>query len=375
MALPWDGTALLKTLAPRRLAVLKGRMFSRIIFAFIVGNSLFAQEPKQPPKFRVAQPGEKVAVVGNISYATNRNAIAVGQQTKETATGFLDTPTQELKYGQANFKFDGRVHELGKLDQTIELSRRSRSNENVTFEPQKEAVTVYVHGYNNGFDDAVRQGVLLRHDLALKQDLNVFSWASKGVWVAYSLDRMEIKNNAPPLADYISKLAASRPRSSVSFIVHSMGNDVFLNAITLLHERGKLKDIQFGPVILAAPDVAADFFEPAVTKLIEHSDKVVHYFSKEDRPIFFSRFANFTHGVRAGAKVVPVRGLESIDVDQVNDPKVRMGHGYFAAVPEILNDVAQVLGEGGAKLSAADRQGDKVEELQSKAGFSYYRFK
>jgi len=338
-------------------------------------NGPLAQESRKPPTLRIAKPGEKVAVVGNITFVTNRNAIAVGKQTKESATAFLDVPTRELKYGYAHFKLDGKVHELGKLDEAITLSKRQRSTEALTLARDTNEVVVYIHGYNNGFDDAVRQGVLLRHDLALTMSLIVFSWASNGTPVGYHLDRWDIEKNADALAEFMAKLAKSRPKGSVNFIVHSMGNDVFLNAIQRLDEQGELKNLRFGKVVLAAPDVAPDFFRSTATKAVQHSDRVVHYFSTEDWPIFFSRYVNFTQGVRAGAKVVEIPGLEVIDVDQVNTPKVRGGHGYFAAVSEILSDISQVLTDDTAKKSVTDRQKEKVEEVRTPSGFSYFRFK
>ncbi len=353
-----------------------GREIISFFLLFFTGfGNLSAQERPQIPAFRIAKPGEKVDITGTVSFITNRNAIAVGKQTKESATAFLNVPTSELKYGEIVYQLKGSVHDTGKLDETILLGKRSRLYEESSLAQAKDDVVVYLHGYNNSFDAAVQQGVLLWHDLALSMQMMVFSWASKGTPVSYHLDRLEIEKNAPPVAEFILKLTKSRPKGSVNLVVHSMGNDVFLNAIQRLETQGELKNIQFGKVILAAPDVAPKFFSAIATKLVQHSERVVHYFSTKDRPIFFSRFANPIHGVRAGARLVEVPGLEVVDVDQVNSAKIRLGHGYFAAVEEILNDISQVLADDTSKKTVLDRQKGKVEEVRNESGYSYFRFK
>jgi esterase/lipase superfamily enzyme len=331
-----------------------------------------------PKPFQVVPPGTAVKMTSNITFATNRSVLPLGKQTEETATFFMASRTSTLKYGSTVFVLHGDKHELSKLDDTIEFKTRSRMTEKQFLTPPlnagKEHLLVFIHGYNNSLESALKQSVLLKQDLKTSQSFIVYSWASAGSPVSYHPDRWDLKDNAKPLAEFIQKLTDSRAAESVDFIVHSMGNDVFLTAIDQLEKNGLLKKIQLGKVILTAPDVSQEHFKKSVPLLIKSSQKVTHYFSDKDKAMYLSRYANPIDGKRAGAMLVEVKGLESINVDEVNDSKDRAGHSYFASSPALLKDIKSLLEDETNKKSPKDRAGDKVEEKISESGFRSWKF-
>jgi len=85
-----------------------------------------------------------------------------------------------------------------------------------------------------------------------------------------------------------------------------------------------------------------------------------------------SRIVNPTRGVRAGATVVEVDGVEVIDVDRVNDEKVRHGHSYYASSLEVLADIAGLLNDRTASKTPSERLGRDVEQRQTASGFTYW---
>ena len=187
---------------------------------------------------------------------------------------------------------------------------------------------------------------------------------------------MDIKYNAPPLAEFISKIIRARGQEKVNFIIHSMGNDVFLTAIERLDASGELKNLRFGRVILAASDVSQKHFQTAVPKLIERSRKVVQYVSARDKAIGYSKKVNiFAGGTRAGAVVLPIKGLEVVDCEEVTDPRDRSAHSYYASSRPVLDVIAGLLQDDSAKKTPDERHPDRFEKRKLDDGFEYWAFK
>jgi esterase/lipase superfamily enzyme len=361
-----------------------------IIFTVLLPLFALCQEkvPKKPPTFRVVPGGAPVDGDNSLVFITNRNVHALNQDTEETSTFFQHYPTKTLKYGRYNYRFLGSKHKQGAFDDTVKWYRSKRLTETEALDDPKPTllkpeVFVIVHGYNTDFDDSVKQAVLFKHDLYTGHqdtmkffDFKVFSWASKGNPVVYTNERMDIKSNAPPMAEFISKIIRARGQEKVNFILHSMGNDVFLTAIEYLDASGELKNLRFGRVILAASDVSQKHFQAVVPKLIERSRKVVQYISVRDQALGYSKKVNIlAGGARAGAMVLPIQGLEVVDCEEVTDPDDRSAHSYYASSRLVLDDIAGLLQDDSAKKTPDERYPDRFEKRKLDSGFEYWAFK
>ena len=124
-------------------------------------------------------------------------------------------------------------------------------------------VLVFVHGFDNTFDDAVLRVAQLQYDLQFPGHAIAFCWPSQGSESvdAYKADADQAESSAAALADLLRTLLAataaggdSKP-PQIHLIAHSMGNRILLNAMYDLASSGAFKDRAkpFGQIILAAP--------------------------------------------------------------------------------------------------------------------------
>ncbi|MEQ1828335.1 MAG: alpha/beta hydrolase [Pirellula sp.] len=363
-----------------------------ILIIFIVLFPLLGlcqeEVPKKPPAFRVVPGGVPIDADNSLVFITNRNVLVLDDDTEETSTFFQNSPTKTLKYGRYPYRFLGSKHKEGAFDDTVKRYRSKRLTEAEALDDPKltlfkPEVIVMVHGYNTSFDDSVKQAVLLKHDLYAGHqdtmkffDFKVYSWPSKGNPIVYTNERMDIKHNAPPMAEFIAKIIRARGQEKVNFIVHSMGNDVFLTAIESLDASGELKNLRFGRVILAASDVSQSHFQTVVSKLVERSRKVVQYVSARDKALGYSKRVNIlAGGTRAGAIVLPIKGLEVVDCEEVTDPKDRSAHSYYASSRPVLDDIAGLFQDDSAKKTPDERHPDRFENRKLDDGFEYWEFK
>jgi esterase/lipase superfamily enzyme len=147
---------------------------------------------------------------------------------------------------------------------------------------EQSHVTLFVHGYNTGWQDAARRYQKLCADLFSGPDslglCVAFDWPSFGSLLDYLPDRNHAKASADDLATILSELydwllikqraAAADPanacKAKVSLIAHSMGNYVLQKAMTAAWTRNNqpLLASLINQLIMVAADVDNDLFEP-----------------------------------------------------------------------------------------------------------------
>jgi esterase/lipase superfamily enzyme len=143
-------------------------------------------------------------------------------------------------------------------------------------------VTLFVHGYNNGWQEAAKRYQGLCNDLFSGSDgLGVcvsYDWPSLGSVAGYLPDREHARACATDLADVLSELydwllkkqaAAALDidkacKAKVSCIAHSMGNFVLQKAMAAAWSRKNqpLLASLLNQLIMVAADIDNDLFEP-----------------------------------------------------------------------------------------------------------------
>jgi esterase/lipase superfamily enzyme len=146
---------------------------------------------------------------------------------------------------------------------------------------QQSHVTFFVHGYNNGWQDAARRYQQLCADLySGPNGLGVcisFDWPSLGSVLGYLPDRAHARDCANDLADVLSQLydwllvkqqaAMDDPQNAckakVSLIAHSMGNYVLQKAMAAAWTRKNqpLLVSLINQLVMVAADVDNDLFD------------------------------------------------------------------------------------------------------------------
>jgi esterase/lipase superfamily enzyme len=123
-------------------------------------------------------------------------------------------------------------------------------------------VLIFVHGFNNRFDDAVYRFAQVVHDSKVPGIPVLFTWPSRGELSlrAYTYDRESANSSRYALEQLIEMLAANPNVKEINIVAHSMGNVIALEALRgMASRRGKI-GAKVRIVALVAPDVGVDVF-------------------------------------------------------------------------------------------------------------------
>jgi len=202
---------------------------------------------------------------------------------------------------------------------------------------------IFVHGFNNTFEDAARRTAQMAYDLDFDGTPMLYSWPSQGSATAYAVDEAAVGISGRRLADFLETVALCGAQR-IHLIAHSMGNRALIEALqTYLAKRApENRQHIFGQIVFTAPDVDRDYFTDAIQSLAGAAERVTLYASDNDYAL---RSSQFLHGApragTAGDVIVTLAGLDSIDMSSV--PADALGHSYFAANSGAIYDIFRLL--------------------------------
>jgi esterase/lipase superfamily enzyme len=260
----------------------------------------------------------------------------------------LETQPRWVEYTLATSQAEMRTHYV-LLDKVVQLPKDEFVRQlrlQIGAAPSKD-VFIFVHGFNNTFEDAARRVAQLAYDLDFDGTPMLYSWPSQGSATAYSVDEASVQISGRRMADFLETVIAQSGAEHVHLIAHSMGNRALIEAMqTYLAKRApENRQHIFGQVVFTAPDVDRDYFLDAVGELDAASQRTTLYASDTDYAI---RSSQFFHGApragTAGDVIVKLAGLDSIDMSAV--PADSLGHSYFAANAGALYDMFRLLWRG-----------------------------
>ncbi|RAI02280.1 esterase [Acuticoccus sediminis] len=283
------------------------------------------------------------------------NARTVGEvQRAKSATGdpkrdFVVVSTQHLELQQAIDTFNGRVKSVP--------GRR---------------VMVFVHGYNNRFDDAVFRLAQIVHDSDAEVVPLLFTWPSRGSLLAYGYDRESANYSRTELETVLRALARDKTVAEVNILAHSMGNWLTMEALRQMAIRDGSISPKITTVMLAAPDVDVDVFREQMRDIGPDRPDMVLFVSGDDRALAVSRRL-WQSSARLGSidpSQEPYRteientGLTVIDLTKVESGD-RLHHGKFAQSPEVVRLIGTRLMEGQTLTDQHASFGDRVIQLST----------
>jgi esterase/lipase superfamily enzyme len=260
----------------------------------------------------------------------------------------LETQPRWVEYTLATSQAEMRTHYV-LLDKVVQLPKDEfvrQLRAQISAAPSKD-VFIFVHGFNNTFEDAARRVAQLAYDLDFDGTPMLYSWPSQGSTTAYSVDEASVQISGRRMADFLDTVIAQSGARHIHLIAHSMGNRALIEAMQTYLARRAPENRQhiFGQVVFTAPDVDRDYFVDAVGDLNAAAQRTTLYASDTDYAI---RSSQFFHGApragTAGDVIVKLAGLDSIDMSAV--PADSLGHSYFAANAGALYDMFRLLWRG-----------------------------
>lgn len=230
----------------------------------------------------------------------------------------------------------------------------------------RKEVFLYIHGYNNTFDEAALRMATLWHFLGREGVPVIYSWpaGSGGVLRGYNRDRESGEFSIFHLKQFLMTLATSPDIEKIHIVAHSRGTDVTLTALRELNleykhlnpsTRARLK---IGHLVLAAPDLDWEVFNQRA--LAERMGAVPQsftvYVSQGDKAIGLADWL-FQSGQRLGTLMgtgvrsdwqEALKHMPGATVVDVKCDTVGLGHAYFIDSPDVLSDLILLLRDGRA---------------------------
>ncbi|WP_409564886.1 alpha/beta hydrolase [Microvirga sp.] len=238
----------------------------------------------------------------------------------------------------------------------------------------KRRVLVFVHGFNNRFDDAVFRFAQIVHDAGTPVVPVLFTWPSRGSVLAYGYDRESNTYSRNALESTLRTLARDPEVREISVLAHSMGNWVTLESLRQMAIRDGRIAPKIRNVLLAAPDVDVDLFRGAVTDMGQARPSFTLFVSQDDRALALSSRL-WGDAVRLGAidpEQEPYRSqMEQAGITVLNLSKLRSGdplnHSKFAESPEVVRIIGRELAEGQTLTDSRVGVGDRIIQVTAGA--------
>ncbi|HAH48727.1 MAG TPA: hypothetical protein DCM07_28590 [Planctomycetaceae bacterium] len=242
---------------------------------------------------------------------------------------------------------------LAQLRQTIEKSVEVEETSSGLVRVGGEAF-IFVHGFNNSFEDAARRTAQIAYDLKFKGAPLMYSWPSqeKGSIWAYKEDGRTAQWCEENVTLFIEAIARESGARKIHLIAHSMGNRVLSRALKNISQKliltGEPEPL-FNEVILTAPDIDAQVFKESIAPhIIQTAERFTIYSSSEDLALKASRVVNSFWHQRLGDKgsyltVFPeYQQINVVDASEIDTNLFALGHSYHADSNTVLSDVKLV---------------------------------
>lgn len=270
------------------------------------------------------------------------------------ATDFVTVKAQDMDLAQAKAWFNKRIKAT----------------------PKRQAL-VFIHGFNNRFEDAVYRFAQIVHDSDSDVVPILFTWPSRGSVLAYGYDRESNNYSRDALELLLSALASDPNVDEVSILAHSMGNWVTLEALRQMAIRDKRIAPKIKNVMLAAPDVDVDVFRRQMADIGPNGPNVTLFVSQDDRALQVSRrvwgnverLGQINVAQEPFATEMQQDKITVIDLTKLHTDD-RLNHAKFASSPEVVQLIGARLAEGQTMTDSKTAFGDKLVAVTTGAAAS-----
>ncbi len=202
---------------------------------------------------------------------------------------------------------------------------------------------VYIHGFNVSFDEAAIRAAQIGYDLKLPGEMAFYSWPSRGMIKDYPADEAAIEDSVPLIARFLHTLSEQAGADRIHLFVHSMGNRGVLHAFQEL-VADHLPDLSLGQIFFCSPDIRIKTFKRLATKYPHQSDHRTVLTSPDDRAVFASEYLHRDERVGHVPPITVMDDADTIVVDGFG--LLSLGHGYFASVKPVIDDLRQAIETG-----------------------------
>jgi esterase/lipase superfamily enzyme len=277
-------------------------------------------------------------------------------QTPRTVIKFVDAsavPQEGVDPASFNMLGDEVDTEELLAEQHMEAELSAR----MALTPHKE-VYLFIHGYNNTFDDSVETIAQLWHFFGRQGVPIAYSWpaGSSGLLRGYNYDSASSEFTVFHLKQMLRKIAKNPDVKRINIICHSRGTDTTINALRELHMeirgggRNTREVLKLGTLVMAAPDIDLDVvFQKLLTvRLGQVPERFAMYVCAKDSALGLSSwlFGGLHRLGGVQADIFTPEELEQMRLSktaQIIDARISntgaFGHDYFHSNPAVSSDL------------------------------------
>lgn len=308
-------------------------------------------------KTTVTVPASDIAATHEIFVATTRQ-----KATKDPRQVFDGDRSLTTSYARVDVTVP-KVHQVGNIERTNGSANSNPAKDftakDVTYyegAPQfakavgadiamrGDRALVFVHGFNNGFDDGIYRLTQIAHDTKYPGTPVLFSWASSAKTTGYIYDKDSSTAARDDLEATLRMLAKTKVKS-IDIIAHSMGTWLTMEALRQLAIAGD-RDLggKLGYVILASPDIDVDVFKKQMMRYGKPDKPFAVLLSGDDRALKISSLISGDKprvGDYGNAADLASYGVSVVDLTKTKGGEGGLNHAKFADNPFLV----QLLGD------------------------------
>lgn len=206
-------------------------------------------------------------------------------------------------------------------------------------------ILVYIHGYNQTFEQAVLDGARLSKGIKFAGDTMVFSWPSRASLFDYNFDRESAMLSRDALDQEIEDLLASPAVGRVSIVAHSVGTMLTTEALRVLYAKlGDYAADRVGAIVLASPDIDMDVFTAAIPRIGPLAGKITIITATDDRALAVSRMVNGSTSRVGAAEKAQLEGLGLKVIDASQQGWGVLNHDLFMSNSGVRQAIRDAIG-------------------------------
>lgn len=228
-------------------------------------------------------------------------------------------------------------------------------------------VMVFVHGFNNTFEDSVYRFAQIVHDSGADVAPVIFTWPSRASVFDYNYDKESTNYSRDALEQVLRAIAREPEVKDITVMAHSMGSWLTVEALRQMAIRDGRVNAKITDVILASPDLDVDVFGKQFLAMGENHPRFTLFTSRDDRALSLSRriSGNIDRLGQIDPSVEPYRsGLEKAGITVIDLTQLKAGdrlnHGKFAASPEVVQLIGKRLVAGQTITDSEVGLGDRL---------------
>jgi esterase/lipase superfamily enzyme len=283
-----------------------------------------------------------------IMYGNDENS-QLGYGVVTISVPSIHTPGEIEKAKWYKFEFSPKAEKHFVLKRHDEMDEKSfiGSLKNEIQKTSRNEVFVFIHGFRTSFSEAAYRTAQIAYDVEFTggESLGVpimYSWPTQEELSigGYVGDLTRVKHTRPNLEKFLTLIASNTGATKINVIAHSMGTDLFSQAV---HELALKKKIpQFNQIVLQAPDIDQEvFLSDIAPNFKEFAKQTTIYASSNDKAMDISY--SFNQHRRLGDSTdgpFVVDGFDTVDVSNVDLGLI--GHETSGA-RSVMNDIYGIL--------------------------------